>query len=81
MVIENTHPNHCNSGNIDLSNIDQTDFELDRVIQTVGAADPGITGLKCNRQHRDPGRLRPAFTGRVKLRVDFGVSIEFCIPN
>ena len=35
MVIENTHPN--------LSNIVQTDFELDRVIETVGAADPGIT--------------------------------------
>ena len=36
MVIENTYPN--------LSNVDQTVFELDRVIQTVGAADdPGIT--------------------------------------
>ena len=36
MVIENTYPN--------LSNIVQTDFELDRVIQTVAAVDPGITG-------------------------------------
>ena len=35
MVIQNTYPN--------LSNIVHTDFELDRVIQTLGAADPGIT--------------------------------------
>ena len=35
MVIENTYPN--------LSNIVQTDFELDRVMQTVAAIDPGIT--------------------------------------
>ena len=35
MVIQNTYPN--------LSNIVHTDFELGRVIQTVGAADPGIT--------------------------------------
>ena len=35
MVIENTYP--------DLSNIVPTDFELDRVVQTVAAADPGIT--------------------------------------
>ena len=36
MVIENAYPN--------LSNIVQTDFELDRVIQTVAAIDPGNTG-------------------------------------
>ena len=36
MVIQNTYPN--------LSNIVHTDFELGRVIQTVTAADPGITG-------------------------------------
>ena len=35
MVIQNTCPN--------LSNIVHTDFELGRVIQTVGSADPGIT--------------------------------------
>ena len=35
MVIPNTCPN--------LSDIVQTDFELGRVIQTVVAADPGIT--------------------------------------
>jgi hypothetical protein len=35
MVIQNTCPN--------LSNIVHTDFELGRVIQTVGGADPGIT--------------------------------------
>ena len=35
MVIPNTCPN--------LSNIVHTDFELGRVIETVGAADPGIT--------------------------------------
>ena len=35
MVIQNTYPN--------LSNIVHTDLELGRVIQTVGAADPGIT--------------------------------------
>ena len=35
MVIQNTYPN--------LSNIVHTDFELGRVIQTVTAADPGIT--------------------------------------
>ena len=35
MVIQNTFQN--------LSNIVRTDFELGRVIQTVGAADPGIT--------------------------------------
>ena len=34
MVIESTYPN--------LSNIVHTDFELDRVIQTVAAVDPGI---------------------------------------
>ena len=37
MVTPNTCPN--------LSNIVYTDFELDRVIQTVAAADPGITGV------------------------------------
>ena len=36
MVIQNTYSN--------LSNIVHTDFELGRVIQTVTAADPGITG-------------------------------------
>ena len=35
MVITNTFPN--------LGNIFHTDFELDRVIQAVTAADPGIT--------------------------------------
>ena len=35
MVTQNTYPN--------LSNIVHTDFELGRVIQTVTAADPGIT--------------------------------------
>ena len=35
MVIQNTYPN--------LSNIVHTDFELGRVIQTVTAADCGIT--------------------------------------
>ena len=35
MVIQNTYLN--------LSNIVHTDFELGRVIQTVGSADPGIT--------------------------------------
>ena len=35
MVIQNTYPN--------LSNIVHTDFELGRVIQTMTAADPGIT--------------------------------------
>ena len=35
MVMKNTYPN--------LSNIVHTDFELGRVIQTVTAADPGIT--------------------------------------
>ena len=35
MVIQNTYLN--------LSNIVLTDFELGRVIQTIGAADPGIT--------------------------------------
>ena len=39
MVIPNTCPN--------LSDIVQTDFELGRVIQTVAAADPGITELHC----------------------------------
>jgi hypothetical protein len=34
MIIENTHLN--------LSNIVQTDFELDRVMQTIVAIDPGI---------------------------------------
>ena len=34
MMTQNTYTN--------LSNIVHTDFELDRVIQTVGAADPGI---------------------------------------
>ena len=37
MVIQNTYPN--------LSNIVHTDFELGRVIQTVTAADPAITGV------------------------------------
>ena len=37
MVTQNTYPN--------LSNIVHTDFELGRVIQTVTAADPGITAL------------------------------------
>ena len=37
MVIQDTYPN--------LSNIVHTDFELGRVIQTVGSADPGITVL------------------------------------
>ena len=41
MVIPNTYPN--------LSNIVHTDFELGRVIQTVGAADPGITGIGLTR--------------------------------
>ena len=35
MVIENKYPN--------LNNIVHTDFELDRVIQTVATIDPGIT--------------------------------------
>ena len=38
MVIQNT----C----LNLSNIVHTDFELDRVIQTVVAVDPGITEIK-----------------------------------
>ena len=38
MVIPNTYPN--------LSNIVHTDFELGRVIQTMAAADPGITVAK-----------------------------------
>ena len=41
MVIPNTCPN--------LSNIVHTDFELGRVIQTVGAADPGITASPIDR--------------------------------
>ena len=39
MVIQNTYPH--------LSNIVHTDFELGRVMQTVGAADPGITAREC----------------------------------
>ena len=42
MVIQNTYPN--------LSNIVHTDFELGRVIQTVTAADCGITGLRATRK-------------------------------
>ena len=38
MVMQNTYPN--------LSNIVHTDFELDRVMYTVVAADPGITALE-----------------------------------
>ena len=41
MVIQNTCP---------------TDFELGRVIQTVGAADPGITG-QLKKRHRTLGSL------------------------
>ena len=37
MVIPNTYPS--------LSNIVHTDFELGRVMCTVAAADPGITGM------------------------------------
>ena len=53
MVIQNTYPN--------LSNIVHTDFELGRVIQTVGAADPGITVLSTRRGQLG-GRLVKAAT-------------------
>jgi hypothetical protein len=50
MVIPNTCPN--------LSNIVHTDFELGRVIQTVTAADPGITELRRLKQSK-PRKVRP----------------------
>ena len=57
-MIENTYRN--------LSNIVQTDFELDRVIQTVAAVDPEITGQtkRKDRQTDRPTERKDRLTDR-----------------
>ena len=55
MVIPKTCPN--------LSNIVHTDFELGRVTQTVGAADPGIPVVAFSLRIKGAGELADAADG------------------
>ena len=62
MMIPNTCPN--------LSNIVHTDFESDRVIQTVGAADPGITS-KCTALGLQNARLeRENADRKIEIEIE-----------
>ena len=73
MVIQNTYPN--------LNNIVDTDFELGRVIQTVGAADPGITDLGAQFEHAVAVRPNWAHT-RVLLGTvmrELGTEFAFLV--
>ena len=59
MVIQNTYSN--------LSNIVHTDFELGRVIQTVTAADCGITD-PVSRSRQQRGQQQPTLRSRQQRR-------------